>query len=204
MAKKKAPSASGPKEQRAINLLLETIGNLGGSGGVAAAGNAAASPELVAAGGAVRGYVGRPTSPDVLNAAMMRLRAQSGGKKPKVRVMGGLGREIEGVMPSKFEKAVGKLGLSKGGAKVGIAGVVGTLLLKAVMGKLLAGQQREEEFDLANRQMDVQAESMPPEAMTQEALQPITRAQLDFAMQMLMQQLGQRPPRNRARGEAWT
>jgi hypothetical protein len=93
--------------------------------------------------------------------------------------------------------------LGKKGVKGGIATAGGFLVLQALMQRLLSSQQEGQQYDLANQQMDSQAESMSPEAMKEEALQPITRAQRDYAMQMLMQQLGGRPT-NRARGEAWT
>lgn len=104
-----------------------------------------------------------------------------------------------------LKKVLGGKG-GKGALKAGAGGVVGYLLLEGLMRTLLQGGQQLSQANLAGSEMEAQAESLTPEAVQESALQPVTRAQRDYALQMLMQQLsGGRGMKTRlARGEVLT
>jgi hypothetical protein len=84
------------------------------------------------------------------------------------------------------------------------AGVVGVAMLidALVKGGLgLAGQI--DQTLLQGQALDAQAAAMNPEATTERMMQPITKAQRDQAMMLLMRQLGVKGS-SVADGEAWT
>jgi hypothetical protein len=74
--------------------------------------------------------------------------------------------------------------------KRGAGGFVGYMVLQGLLRTILQGAQQLQETGLAGGQMEAQMEAASPEAARQMALQPITRAQRDHALMMLMQQMG--------------
>lgn len=198
------------REQASINSLLDALANMA-AGGESAAGSGAAAGagmgEVTAVGDPrMMGYTGRPVRPEVLAAARADMRGKAGGRKPRVRVMGGLGKDIEGKTPGTVDKLLKKLGTTR--KEAGRLGkeAVGFALLQGIMSTALQGGQMVAQSSLENADIDAQMAGLSPEAVKESALQPVTRAQRDFALQMLMQQLnGGRGTRTQlARGEVLT
>ena len=95
-----------------------------------------------------------------------------------------------GAMSGKLNVAGLKKLLGGKGVKAGASGVIGYMLLEGLLRTLLQGGQQLSQTNLAGREMEAQGESLSPEAVGEQALQPVTRSQRDFALSMLMQQLG--------------
>ncbi|MFH0981801.1 MAG: hypothetical protein V2A79_09710 [Planctomycetota bacterium] len=100
------------------------------------------------------------------------------------------------------------LGGKGGGSalKAGATGVIGYMLIEGLLRTLLQGGQQLSQTALAGSELEAQGEALTPEAVREQALQPVTRSQRDFALQLLMQQLsgGRGMPTKLARGEVLT
>jgi hypothetical protein len=103
----------------------------------------------------------------------------------------------------------GLLGKGKGAAKspagAAVSGILGYLLIDALFkqGMGIAGQVQQ--GGLQNQALDTQMAAATPEAAAERQMQPITKAQRDYAMMMLMRQLGmQGGPPMLADGEVLT
>lgn len=100
------------------------------------------------------------------------------------------------------------LGKGKGAAKspVGAAakGILGYLLIDALFksGMGIAGQVQQ--GGLQEQALDAQMGATTPEAAAERQMQPITKAQRDYAMMMLMRQLGMQGSPMLADGEVLT
>ena len=93
--------------------------------------------------------------------------------------------------------------LLKDFSKTGEAKWLGASVLMEIIGKQFTDiQQTRNEADLQGQNLELQGE-MGPQIQEQQALQPVTEARKQQALQMLMRQMGQNVP-NVAEGEVWT
>lgn len=151
-----------------------------------------------------RGYQGRPASEEVIQAALRAGKMGPGGisvMKPRIRVMGELGRTVNEDWLSKvFGK--GKGALKTPGGKTA-AGIGVAMLIEALVSGALNIAGKVGESNLQGQAMNAQAEALRGPAGKEKAMQPITKAQRDQAMMLLMRQLGVQQS-NLADGEALT
>ena len=203
---KEAMSAAA-KKQKALLDMLDSMGNLSQGSARSAAGTAGAgtmqqrnleallarlypagAAGVSAAAGPAASAATAPMSAEAAAAAMEGMQAANGGKARKLSL-----EAIFGKGKSALKTPLGKT-----------AGVVGVAMLidALVKGGLgLAGQI--DQTLLQGQALDAQAAAMNPEATTERMMQPITKAQRDQAMMLLMRQLGVKGS-SVADGEAWT
>jgi hypothetical protein len=150
-----------------------------------------------------RGYRGRPADAATVKAGLKTARMGPAGLvgKGRRRVMGEVGKTIN---EDWLSRLVGKGHKTLGKGAIGLEGMLGYLVLNMLFQGGMDIARQSQEGRLQERALEAQEGALTPEAMTERALQPITKAQRNAALAMLLKQMGANTGPLLAEGEVLT